>query len=242
MSKPLADTKSDTASPLRSGGPQTHAGKQRSAGNATRHGVLSNKMIVLQSECHEEYEHLRASYYGELQPVGVMESELVDEMIWAKWRQRRAITCETATIDLQMDAEADEVEQTITDIDDSTRTAHAIRTLANESRDLDLLNRYETRFHRMFHRAFRQLLELQDRRRRDGQPVETKELTPALEPENKKLPNEQPGAPARAAALPENVNLPNEQPKPGPVPVPNTGQTRRRTPHPTDELIGWARR
>jgi hypothetical protein len=184
----MSEHKSKAGNPK--GGPRTEAGKNKSKWNSMSHGVLSNKMIVLQSESDAEYEHLKQSYYGDLQPVGLMESELVDEMIWAKWRQRRAITTETATIDKQMDKDAKKVEREIIDIDDHTRTACAIQTLANESNDLALLNRYETRFHRIYHRAFRQLLELQDRRKGDGQPVETKPPAPAPEAKKQKLPNE----------------------------------------------------
>ncbi|HET8550542.1 MAG TPA: hypothetical protein VFL57_21170 [Bryobacteraceae bacterium] len=217
----MSATKSRTPDAAnRTGGPKTEAGRGKSAANSMRHGVLSNKMIVLQSESNEEYEHLKQSYYEELQPVGLMESELVDEMIWAKWRQRRAITCETAAIDQQMDAEAEDIEEIIIHIDDSTRTAHAIQTLANESNDLALLNRYETRFHRLYHRAFRQLLELQDRRLRlgerapvapalDVQPVESAKPRPAPHPRNAKLPNEPGAATAIAKTVPVRCENPS---------------------------------
>jgi hypothetical protein len=189
------------------GGPKTVEGRKRSAMNALRHGVLSDKMIVLQSEKQEYYDKLRREYYEELNPVGLMEAELVDEMIWAKWRQRRCIIAETATIDMQMDDEAAKLRP---DIEDALRSAHAIRTISNESNDLAHLSRYETRFHRMFHRAFRQLLELQDRRKRDGQTIETTETTtdraPASAAEKRSQPDLQ-----RA----EKAKLPNELAEPG---------------------------
>jgi hypothetical protein len=185
--KPNHNASGDAA---KKSGPKTEEGRRKSAANSTRHGILSNKAIVLQSESNDEFEDLKRRYYESLVPVGLIESELVDEMILAKWRQRRTITCETATIDNQMDIEAEKLATTTIDIDDATRTAHAIQTLANESNDLALLSRYETRFHRMYHRALKQLLDLQDRRKRDGQPVETKKPAPAPEPENTKLPNE----------------------------------------------------
>jgi hypothetical protein len=180
------------ADPRKKGGPTTEAGRRKSSANATRHGVLSNKAIVLQSESNEEFEDFKRKYYDSLNPVGFIESELVDEMILAKWRQRRTITCETATIDNQMDIEAEKLAAATIDIDDATRTAHAIQTLANESNDLALLSRYETRFHRMYHRALKQLLDLQDRRKRDGQTVETKAPAPSPQSENANLPNELP--------------------------------------------------
>ena len=174
------------------GGPATEEGKRRAAMNAIRHGVLSNKFIVLQSESQEEFDDLKLNYYMALEPANFMERELVDEIVWAKWRQRRAIASETATIDLQMDLDAPKVEELIEDVDDATRTAHAIKTLANEGNDLALLNRYETRFHRIYYRALKQLMELQDRRRAQAEVVETEEPAPAPQPEKAKLPNELP--------------------------------------------------
>jgi hypothetical protein len=203
------------------GGPTSDEGKQRSAANALRHGVLSNKMIVLQSESKAEFEDLKHNYYESLQPANYMEAELVDEMIWAKWRQRRSITSETAAIDMQMDLEKKKVEQKIFEIDDSTRTAHAIQSLVNESKDLALYSRYETRLSRMYHRAWDKLLAMQERRRSEtqvveteAQVVETEDPAPAPQPENKKLPNE-PGNGAGSSLsrdlLPDNARPDNDR-------------------------------
>jgi hypothetical protein len=46
----------------------------------------------------------------------------------------------------------------------ATRTALAFRTLSDDSRSLDLINRYESRYDRQYLRAHRRFLELQDRR------------------------------------------------------------------------------
>jgi hypothetical protein len=191
------------------GGPKTEDGKRRAALNAIRHGVLSNKLIVLQSESEEEFEEMKLSYYMALEPANFMERELVDEMVWAKWRQRRAIASETASIDLQMDLEAEKLDELIEDVDDSTRTAHAIKSLANEGKDLALLSRYETRFHRVYYRALKELQGLQDRRRADAQSVETEEPAPEPQPENAKLPNE---LPTPESAKPERVETGDPDP------------------------------
>ena len=209
----------------RNGGPKTEAGRKRSSANALRHGVLSNKMIVLQTESEEEFEMLKRGYYEALKPANFLEAELVDEMIWAKWRQRRAITSETAAIDFQMDMEADRVDRKVENIDESTRTAHAIRTLSNESGELALYSRYETRLNRMYHRALERLLEMQDRRRAEaqaaehgeGQVAENTTPAPGSRPGNKKLPNEPHSPPAAAEKLPPatagNLSAEDAEPK-----------------------------
>ena len=87
----------------RSGGPQTPEGKQRSSANSRRHGVLSESICVLASESDDEYCELIDSYLAELNPVGLLETHLVQKMAWAEWRQIRAISVESATLDDQME-------------------------------------------------------------------------------------------------------------------------------------------
>jgi hypothetical protein len=213
MNKPKSETKC-------AGGPKTEEGRKRSARNAVRHGVLSNKMIVLQSESTEEYEELKRDYYDSLQPANFMERELVDEMIWAKWRQRRSITSETAAIDLQMDRDAKKLEQVVPGVDDSTRTAQAIKTLTDESGELALLSRYETRLSRMYHRALDKLLALQDRRRGEAPPAENKQPAPASDAQKQKLPNElQPRPVAVEKVIPTGLPAPSANLPPRESPV-----------------------
>jgi hypothetical protein len=193
----------------RSGGPQSPDGKARSAKNARRHGVLSEDIVVLRSERQSDHDQLVREYYDEFQPVNLRERELVDEMIWAKSRQKRAIRVETATIDERMDDENQKWTRECPTVDDDTRTASAIKSLVDDPNELQHLSRYETRFHRMYHRALRLLLELQEKRLKQGGT-----LSPAPSPDphepvpSSDLPNEQ------AAPAAENANLPNEQPLP----------------------------
>jgi hypothetical protein len=187
------------------GGPKTDEGKARSAGNSVRHGVLSEKIVVLQSENPETYNQLRRNYFDALQPVGFLECDLVEDIVWSKWRQIRAMRVETAAIDERMDLDAEYWERQCPTVDPDTRTAHAIKTLVDESNDLQHLSRYETRFHRMYHRSLRQLLELQERRKRDGATAPEQPLYPTVEPETE-TESRSSGSVQPAAQL----NLPNE--------------------------------
>src|SRR5919107_4813810 len=117
----------------RSGGPRTDEGKAKSAANSQRHGVLSEKIVVLRTENPALYDKIRASYFDALEPLGFLECDLVEDIVWSKWRQMRAIRVETATIDERMDNEAEYWNRQCPTVDSPTRTCHAIKTLVDES-------------------------------------------------------------------------------------------------------------
>jgi hypothetical protein len=73
---------------LKSTGPKTPEGKAAVRHNATKHGLLSQEVLLPEEDAatlEELDEHLRA----ELQPVGELEGLLVDRIIAAYWRLRR---------------------------------------------------------------------------------------------------------------------------------------------------------
>jgi hypothetical protein len=141
----------------------------------------------------------------------------------------RAMRVETATIDEQMDRQAGYWERVCPTVDSATRTCHAIKTLVDESNDLQHLSRYETRFHRMYHRSLRQLLELQEKRKRDGDTVPGPAPVAETQPEssesarpttqNTKLPNELPAARTQFPVA-ETFNKRNDLAAPVTVPPP----------------------
>src|ERR671912_3031755 len=72
----------------KSTGPKTPEGKAAVRHNATKHGLLSQEVLIPgedEGALKELGERLRA----ELQPVGEMESLLVERIIDATWRLRR---------------------------------------------------------------------------------------------------------------------------------------------------------
>ena len=73
----------------RSHGPKTPEGKAISSMNALRHGMTA-KALLLTNEDPEAYIQLANAYYEKFQPADDVERDLVDEMVIAKWRQRRA--------------------------------------------------------------------------------------------------------------------------------------------------------
>ena len=87
------------ANALKSTGPRSAEGKIRASQNASRHGLLSHRLL-LEDECSEEFESLLAELQTALGPAGLMELALVERIAVALWRQRRLVTAESAAIGL----------------------------------------------------------------------------------------------------------------------------------------------
>ena len=83
----------------RSAGPKTCAGKAIVSKNATRHAILSERMIV-DGEDPDELEQLRNELNAALAPVGIVEHTLVERICVSIWRQRRLVRAETAALAL----------------------------------------------------------------------------------------------------------------------------------------------
>ena len=58
------------------------------ANGAIAHGLTASA-LVLTTESKEKYELLLASYLEKCDPDGPIENDLVEEMVAAKWQQRR---------------------------------------------------------------------------------------------------------------------------------------------------------
>src|SRR5918998_2281297 len=72
---------------LKSTGPKSPEGKASARLNATKHGLLSQEAL-LPGEDEEALKELGERLRAELQPVGEMESLLVERIIDATWRLR----------------------------------------------------------------------------------------------------------------------------------------------------------
>jgi len=83
----------------KSTGPKTSEGKQKSASNALKHGVLSTRLF-LDDENPDEFQQLLAEFHSSLRPVGCLELTLVEKIAVSVWRQRRMVRAETACVEL----------------------------------------------------------------------------------------------------------------------------------------------
>jgi hypothetical protein len=135
------------ANGARSRGPVTESGKLISSQNARRHALLA-RIIVLKDESPEGFAEVLADHLQRFQPTDGVEFGVIEEMVAAWWRMRRAWSIET-----QLFTEC---------FDDSNLGDGASRLAAtfknvDDARGLALLHRYETRLHGIYQRGLRNL-------------------------------------------------------------------------------------
>jgi hypothetical protein len=134
---------------------------------------------------------MHSEFVARFAPTDAVELGLVEEMLSAFWRQRRAWAIETRIMDNATTAQP-------SDEDELTRLANGFASLAAQP-PLDLIHRYETRLHRLFQRALANLIKMRS----------LPELTP---PENIELPNDPSPISEQLVEPPpaENIKLPND--------------------------------
>jgi hypothetical protein len=160
----------------KSQGPKTSEGKAVSSMNALRHGMTA-KAILLTNENPEAYAKLAEAYYEKFDPADDVERDLVDEMVIAKWRQRRDWSNEAALFDLEMDHQTKKIDEQYQKIDHACRYALAFRALADESKSIQLLTRYETSHRRSYYQALSTLLKLRTARQPNPEPIQPPVIT-----------------------------------------------------------------
>ena len=90
----------------KSTGPRTPTGRAVSKMNALKHGILSRQVLVESlhyRESRQELETLHQRFWDDLQPDGPVEEMLVDQIVTAHWRLRRALVAESGEIALTVD-------------------------------------------------------------------------------------------------------------------------------------------
>ncbi len=83
----------------RSRGPKTAAGKARSAGNASRHGLTSRTIVLVHEEDRAAYAALRADIMARHRPQGALESHWAKCLLDALWRQSRLDLLESRVLE-----------------------------------------------------------------------------------------------------------------------------------------------
>jgi uncharacterized protein len=144
---------SSRANGAKSHGPVTDAGRLKSSRNNLRHGLLAG-IVVLENEKPEAFTDLVDAFTREIGPQTEAQRALVETMAVARWRQMRLWAVERAT--LQSELEKHDPESR----DAAPSLSLAFRALADQSRTLDLLNRYESRFECQFTRSLNLLMKL----------------------------------------------------------------------------------
>jgi len=127
-------------------GAKSPQGIQASSLNALRHGLLS-KVLVLSTESQEKFDQLLNMYLEKFQPQDGVETNLVYEMVAAKWRQQRVWMNETTALELEMDDQQIDIDEheakggETLNMTNSRRIAMAATHMANNEKTLELLPR-----------------------------------------------------------------------------------------------------
>src|SRR5438034_1195518 len=190
----------------KSRGPKSAEGKTKSSRNSLRHGCTAGHTILLACEDRGDFNRMRKDYDAMYKPVTLEEQNLVDEMFATAWRLRRATTIETALIDLEVVTEEPKLKARFDTVDGGILLASAFRSLADESRSLALVLRYEARLRRIHQQNYDMLLRL--RQQRQPEPPPAPAPTPDCAPDSVAP---EVSAPPTPAALPPAIPLP---PKP----------------------------
>jgi hypothetical protein len=185
MSK-LTKAESARINGAKSKGPKTEQGKERSRFNALRHG-LAAKTVCLTEEERPMFEAMVAAYNERFRPVDTVEDDLIEQMCAAKWRQRRCWSMETAALTLQAAEDRPALDREYIQLDDMTRNTIAFMNLTEKSDFLQTLGRYEASARRAYHRALKDLRDLQAERKANLQneptePEEDDEIDPEIAP------------------------------------------------------------
>src|ERR1039458_9575711 len=93
---------SSRANGARSHDPATESGKYISSQNARRHALLA-RIVLLKDEDPEGFEEVMSDHLARFQPTDGVEFGLVEEMVAAWWRMRRAWSIETRLLDACFD-------------------------------------------------------------------------------------------------------------------------------------------
>ena len=146
------------ANGAKSHGPRTEPGRKISSQNAVTHGLYA-KGVVLAVESREQYQEMLHAYLQQFQPEGPVEHDLVEEMVAAKWRQRRLWAIEADLLEDQMIQQKAKLDAEDTGYDAITPLSFAYDALSKST--LSFLTRNESRLERAYNRALKMLLDLQ---------------------------------------------------------------------------------
>jgi hypothetical protein len=176
-----SDLKSETsrANGAKSHGPTSAAGKEASSRNSLKHGFTARNTFILACESAEEYKEFLAEHIAIHLPVTPPEKELVEQMAIARWRIRRFVNSETVLIDCEIVRNRAKVEKEFATTGCDVHVAMAIRSLADESRCLSLMSRYEARHQRCHDKAYAALRDLQQARASKPEPAPEPPPAPA---------------------------------------------------------------
>ena len=163
------------ANALKSTRPKTAEGEERSRGNALKHG-LTGDGVVLPNEDVAEVERRLAAFQEELQPSGEVGRSLVRRAAVLSVRMDRGVSQESAALSERVrQAEADFVAPEGVDAAEAARLRAEAgrRAMFDPSREATLARKYEAAAERGFFRALKELRQLEKQTKAAGPAVAT---------------------------------------------------------------------
>ena len=175
-------SKSDAAraNGAKSRGPITQEGKAKSSQNAVKHGLTAT-FTVLPCESKEDFEAVLQAHRSHHQPATQLEEELVRSLAIARWRLARVAAIEGQLFENELSRAEEELNEEFIEITGMGKLAHVFGKLADKSKSLFLLIRYENSLTRTCDRAFKHLLAVQ-KLRNEPKPVPEKPKTEPPQP------------------------------------------------------------
>ncbi len=99
-------TSANRRNALRSTGPRTPEGKGKARLNALKHGLLAKEVVIKAGDGKEnqaEFDRLLEGLENDLEPVGSLETMLVELIVVYYWRLRRVQRAETGELRVLLD-------------------------------------------------------------------------------------------------------------------------------------------
>ena len=160
------------------GGPKTPAGRAAVRNNALKHGLAAQHPVLPDLEKQSDFDQYLSQLRRELQPLGMIEHMLVDQIADAYWRRQRIVLMETGMFNMNHHDVSEYIEETFDGLS-AGDTLHLIAK--NDAARVDMLGRYyryDARFERSFFKAWKELKSLQAARQTEPEVVETEEPEP----------------------------------------------------------------
>jgi hypothetical protein len=145
---------------LKSTGPRTEAGKQKSSLNALRHG-LTSQVVIMPNEDLEQYHLFTESFHQDHKPSGALETQIVQCIADDYWRLNRAKNLEGHLFALFIHQKAPGIETSNEQVRDSLAMADGLR---EQTKALATLSMHQQRINRTILSNVKLLKDLQAER------------------------------------------------------------------------------
>jgi hypothetical protein len=162
----------------RGGGPRTPEGKRRSSLNATKFGIFS-KICIAPAEELATYTAHCSAYAAALQPMGIIESDIVQQIADLRYRLKRCNSAEQSIFARGFEDHIDDISTGLPEVD--TALAEGA-TFLQHIHFLELLSLYESRLQRAIERNTAQLEKLQSDRKSATEKAEAEAVHAKKQP------------------------------------------------------------